>query len=94
MAVQLDEQDGAGFARQAGVGEIIDADNRVVVQKFEGTGHDMGGDDTDELILDGNILDFYIADKQVYALTSSGLTVDRIVKIDRQTQERKMIWTE
>lgn len=48
----------------------------------------------DELILDGNILDFYIADKQVYVLTLSGLTVDRIVKIDRQTLERKMIWTE
>ena len=48
----------------------------------------------DELILDGNILDFYIACKQVYVLTLSGLTVDRIFKIDRQTLERKMIWTE
>ena len=44
MAVDLDEEDGAGVAGQADLGEVVDAHDGVVVEELEGAGQDVGGD--------------------------------------------------
>ena len=45
VAVHLDEQDGGGVAGQTGPGEVVHADNGVVVEKFQRAGDNVRGDD-------------------------------------------------
>lgn len=45
VAVNLDEQDGRGLARQTRLGEVVHAHDGVVVQKFQGTGQHVSRND-------------------------------------------------
>lgn len=45
-----------------------------------------------ELLLEESVFNFYITDRYVYVLALSGLYVSKIIKIDKHTLERKIIW--